>query len=115
MPLKLLNKIPTNGFANIMNYSKVLTKSILVIASISGCNGADLNVRSSYVSTNSDVCVDTSTYIKYWSSGSELTFTCHPGAVASIIDVDKNETGYIVLCTCRDTKPEGDIQEPETE
>ena len=116
MPLKLLNKIPANGFANIMNYSKVLTKYILVMASISGC---DLDNRSSYTANDPGVCVDSSAYIKFASNGRGLTFACYPGAVSSIIEVDKpansRQAGYIVLCTCRDTKSEGDIQESETE
>jgi hypothetical protein len=99
-----------------MNYSKVLTKSILVMASISGC---DLDNGSSYTTKDPGVCVDSSAYIKFTSNGRGLTFACHPGAVSSIIEVDKpansRHAGYIVLCTCRYTKSESDIQESETE
>ena len=102
-----------------MSYSKVLTKLILVMSSISGCNATDMNNRSSYVSTNSGACADTSAYIRLATIGREQTFACHPGAVASIIEVDEPErsfdAGYIVLCTCRYTKSESDIQESETE
>lgn len=97
--------------------NKRLCKLIFIIASISGCGASSTDHRSSYHNTDSTICVDTSSYVRYDSYGRESTFACHPGAIASVIETEKpgasRSAGYIVLCNCRDASIEKNIQESE--
>jgi hypothetical protein len=99
--------------------NQTLCKFILMIASISGCEGSSTDHRWSYHNYNSTVCVDTTAYIRYDSYGGEATFSCHPGAVTSVMESDRpgasRSAGYIVICNCRDAPSEKDMIDSQAE
>jgi len=87
-----------------INY-KTFFKFFSIISLISGCQASAVDNRNSFRNKNADICVDSSAYIRYGSSGKEATFTCNPKAVASIVEPNNSYDGYIIICKCRDLLP----------